>query len=192
MIVAGACLCLAAASSAPAADDDGKIAKIKAAYLVNFIQYVTWPREAFANDMSPLVVAVVGEDPMGPVLDHTLRTAAGFDRPLQLVRYAMPRRGDFKSDAEHAAAMQQLTRKLADAHALFVCDSERGHAAKLMAELRKHPILIIADGKSFAEAGAMLSLALDDGRIVFYANRQAIDQSPLKISSKLLRLGREA
>lgn len=182
---------LAAAQPVCAADSE-KVAKIKAAYLVNFIQYVTWPAQAFESDKSALVVAVLGEDPMGAVLDHTLRTAEGFKRPLHLLRYAMPERAQFKTDAEHAAAVAGLTRKLLDSHVLFVCDSARGHAAQVIGKLHKHPVLIIGDGKAFAEMGAMLSLGMEDGRIVFYTNRQAIGESPLKISSKLLRLGREA
>ena len=37
--------------------------KVKAAFLFNFVQFVEWPRGAFANSDTPICIGVLGEDP---------------------------------------------------------------------------------------------------------------------------------
>src|SRR3954449_2230138 len=44
--------------------------QVKAAMICNFVQFVDWPRESFAKDNSPLVIAVVGSNPFGNVLEQ--------------------------------------------------------------------------------------------------------------------------
>src|SRR4051794_27981903 len=46
--------------------------KIKAVYLYNFVQYVDWPAGAFADEKSPLIIGVLGNDPFGKILDETV------------------------------------------------------------------------------------------------------------------------
>src|SRR5687768_963347 len=42
--------------------------QLKAAFLVNFAQYVEWPPQAFATGDSPFVFGVLGDNPFGPAL----------------------------------------------------------------------------------------------------------------------------
>src|ERR1700722_10025339 len=37
--------------------------QVKAAFIYNFTQFVTWPQDAFASNNSPFVIAIVGDDP---------------------------------------------------------------------------------------------------------------------------------
>ena len=43
--------------------------QLKAAFLYNFSQFVTWPDDAFSNSSSPIAIGVLGENPFGPVLN---------------------------------------------------------------------------------------------------------------------------
>ena len=50
------------------------VAKIRAAYLLNFIRFTAWPEETFESDSSPITVTVIGEDTFGSILDDTFKS----------------------------------------------------------------------------------------------------------------------
>src|SRR6185436_19461055 len=79
--------------------------EVKAAFLYNFARFVEWPADALGPPQAPFVVAVLGTDPFGDVLDRTMagKTVAG--HPVQV------RRLDDPEAAGHA-------------HILFICSSE--------------------------------------------------------------------
>ena len=41
----------------------------KTALIYNFAKFVTWPKEAYANDDAPFVIATLGDNPFGIVLN---------------------------------------------------------------------------------------------------------------------------
>ena len=47
--------------------------QIKAVFLFNFAQFVEWPRQAFPEAETPLVIGILGEDPFSSYLDETVR-----------------------------------------------------------------------------------------------------------------------
>ncbi|HEU5051094.1 MAG TPA: YfiR family protein, partial [Gemmatimonadales bacterium] len=46
--------------------------QVKAAYLLNFARYVSWPEGAFASPTAPLPICVLGADPFGNALDEVV------------------------------------------------------------------------------------------------------------------------
>src|SRR5580698_10537798 len=46
--------------------------QLKAAYLYHFAQFVDWPPSAFAATNSPLIIGVLGDNPFGNDLRHTV------------------------------------------------------------------------------------------------------------------------
>jgi hypothetical protein len=51
-------------------------------------------------------------------------------------------------------------------------------------------VLTISDGKGFAEAGGMIELYVEEGRMRFAINMGATERSGLHLSSRLLRLAK--
>jgi hypothetical protein len=47
--------------------------QIKAAFLVNFMQFVTWPSTIFTREDAPFCIGVLGDDPFGRALDQTCK-----------------------------------------------------------------------------------------------------------------------
>src|SRR3954452_25579256 len=45
---------------------------IKAGFIYNFANLGQWPSSSFAQPDSPIVIVIVGEDPVGTTLDHVL------------------------------------------------------------------------------------------------------------------------
>lgn len=164
------------ACGAPALAQSGGAPKfheyeVKAAFLFNFMQFVEWPANAATNAKSPLWIGVLGEDPFGNALAEAIEGETILGRPLAL------KRGRQIAD-------------LKDCHLIFVCRSERVRLGEILAALRGHSALTVSDTDQFCEHGGMIGLINEGGRIRFDINLEAAEQCNLKISSKLLRLGR--
>jgi hypothetical protein len=142
--------------------------QVKAVFLFNFAQFVEWPPAAFANDKSPIVIGILGEDPFGAFLDETLRAETVGNRPMQVQRY---RRVD------------QIT----TCHVLFISGSEESHLGQILASLKDRTILIVGDSDDFIQRAGMIQLATSQGKIRLRINVDAARTANLTISSKLLR-----
>jgi hypothetical protein len=61
--------------------------QVKAVFLFNFTQFVSWPRESFADPQAPFVIGILGRDPFGRALDDAVRGEQVGGRPLVIERY---------------------------------------------------------------------------------------------------------
>jgi hypothetical protein len=144
--------------------------QIKAAFLYNFAKFVEWPAVAFRDAQSPLLVCVLGKDPFGEALD-SLRDKTVEGRKIQVRRIARI------EDAEGC-------------HILFVSSSEREDLSRILKAVWGKSILTVGDMKGFTQAGGIINLTMTEGKISFEINTAAAERASLKISSKLLKLGR--
>src|ERR1700686_3193148 len=62
--------------------------EIKAVFLFNFAQFVDWPPEAATSPQAPLIIGVLGDDPLGGFLDDTVRGEKLNNRPFVVQRYS--------------------------------------------------------------------------------------------------------
>ncbi len=145
--------------------------EVKAAFLFNFMQFVEWPAGASPPAGTPLVIGVLGEDPFGLMLEHTIEGETLHGRPLAIRR------------ARRLADLR-------DCHLVFVCRSEKPNLREIVGALRGHPALTVSDVEQFCRHGGMIGLITEGSRICFEINQAAAEQAGLRISSKLLRLGR--
>lgn len=166
-----------------------RIAGIKAAYLLNFIRFTQWPDDAFSDRDAPIVIAVLGRDPMGPMLDRTMADRRVHDRPIEVRRYRLPDDREMSRDA-YERAMRRLIGALRTSHVLFLAHDLAPRAEALSKQVDHDALLTVGDGDAFVRRRVMLSLIAEDGRIVFSADVKAIEQSPIRVSSQLLRLAR--
>jgi hypothetical protein len=145
--------------------------EIKAAFVYNFARFVDWPPESFADAGSPLVVGVVGGDPIGAVLDKALTGKSANGRALTVRRVAI--------GAEMKAC-----------HIVFVCASETGKMQQISEALRGASTVTVADWDRFIERGGMIQLTRENNRVGLLINVGLAERSRLKVSSKLLSLAR--
>jgi hypothetical protein len=143
--------------------------KIKAAFLYNFIQYVDWPADAFADKRSPLIIGVLGDDPFGPVLDETVTGESVHTRKLEVHRF-------------------RKVNEVKSCHVLFISSSETSKLAATLAPLKGRSILTVAEMDGFTRGGGMIRLVTQQNKIRFRINVTSARQSRLTISAKLLQL----
>lgn len=145
--------------------------KVKAASLFHFIDYTTWPKTAFERESSPIVLLVVGEDPFGKVLEETLRGKKSAGRDIRVAR------------------SKDLS-DLPKAHMVFLARSHAKEIGKLMEGLAQTPVLVVGDTEGLAEHGALVNFFLENKRIRFEVNNDAVRRSGLTINPQMLKLAR--
>lgn len=160
-----------AARSRPASALDGTEYKVKAASLYHFINYTTWPKEAFVNERSPIVLLVVGQDPFGEVLDELFKGKKSGGRSIRVLR---------------AESLEELP----SAHMVFLAQSHAKELAALLKAVSPTSALVVGDSDGQAEQGAHVSFFMDSNRVRFAVNVAAVKRSKLSISPEMLKLAR--
>lgn len=142
--------------------------QVKAAFLYNFTKLVTWPTNAFASPSAPIIIGVLGKDPVGPALESVVKDKKVNGRPVQML--------PFKTAAE-----------IKTCHVLFISESERRRLDAVLEVVRARPILTVGDLPGFESRG-MIALVKSNETINLRINLEAATQAGLNLSSRLLRL----
>lgn len=142
--------------------------EVKAVFLFNFSQFVDWPAAAFADDRSPLVIGVLGNDPFGATLDEIVRGETVNGRAIVVRRY-------------------QSIDQLDTCHILFIDRSQNAQIDAIVAALQGRSVLTVGDFDGFASHGGMIRFVTVGNKIRLRVNLTAAQQVSLAISSKLLR-----
>src|SRR5882672_6371423 len=145
--------------------------KLKAAFLYHFAQFVEWPAGTFAESNSPLVIAVLGENPFGEELERTIRGKLIDAHPC-VIR-------EIRSAAEART----------NCHLLFISSSEKSRLPEIIESLRGVSVLTVSETDGFTETGGMINFVPQGKKIRFKINDDAAKSARLKIQAKLLSLG---
>lgn len=145
--------------------------QVKAAFLYHFTQFVEWPAGAFTDSNNSVILGVLGEDPFGAILDETMRGKTVHEKPLVVKRFA---------SLEEAV----------QSHILFISASEESRLPRLLMLLEQAQVVTVSDIALFAERGGMIALRLEDKKVRFDINVNAVERAGLKMSSQLLKLAK--
>jgi hypothetical protein len=162
-------LLLAAPAPCAAQAEPTREYQIKAAFLFNFLQFVSWPDAECAVSEGPFVIGVLGDDPFGSTLDQLVAGETIQNRPLAIERY-------------------EDVREVGRCQVLFVSGSEAEGLEGIFAAVAGRRVLTVGETPGFAERRGVIALALQGGRVRLEINTAAAGAENLSISSKLLRL----
>ena len=139
--------------------------EIKAAWLINFIRYVEWPKPVFPNDR--LAIVVLGKEPKA--------TRFG-DQNLNV-------RG-VKIDIIYRTTL--TVDDLKNCHLLFIARSKRKEIKNTLALVDQRPILTVCENKGFLTKGGMINFIVKGETILFEISQKNADKNGLRITSHLL------
>ena len=151
----------AAPPAAPAEYD------VKAAFLLNFTHFVEWPKTSPERAAAPFTICIFGEDPFGESLKRIVASEAIGGRPILVKRI----------------------RKLPDGCELLFIPASQPSQAALLAQAGPD-VLTVGEAPAFLRDGGMIRFVIDDHRVRFDINREAVDRSSLKMSARLLGVAR--
>jgi hypothetical protein len=142
----------------------------KAGFLFNFVKFVEWPSQAFADDSSPLIIGLVGDDRYSAEIDQRINGKTANGRRLVVKRFS-----SFKA--------------LTYCHMVFVRSSEKDRIRQTLAAASPGA-LTVGETENFARWGGIINFTIVDGKLRLEINQTSAERAGLKISSKLLGLAR--
>lgn len=146
-----------------------KDARIKAAYIYNFIKFVSWPDQGEEeNPRADVTVCAYGRNP----LDGALEEIDGKETAHGVIRVVT---GDPRPSSQHC-------------HVAYFSDLERTVERFAFGENLASPVLTISGSSGFRERGGIVEFEQVGAKIGFSINIEAAQEVDLKISSKLLLL----
>jgi hypothetical protein len=149
------------------AADDVEL-RVKAAFLYNFARFVEWPTNPQESSQAPLVIAILGHDPLLPLLQSTVKGKSVNGHPLQVREFT--------------------TAEQIECHILYIAPSEDKRIKTDLQLVAGRPILIVSDSKSSLQHGGIIAFREIDDSVRFEINRQAAERAGLKLSSQLLKV----
>jgi len=142
---------------------------IRAAFLYNFAKFTQWPADSLPAG-APMTLCVMGD---GAVAGTLKQLAAGHPIDGHDVRVvAMTADGALRS-----------------CQILYVAGNDPQRDSDILGPLRAAPVLTVGDTPRFAVAGGVARVFVDNGRMRFAVNMDAMQRTRLHISSKVLALG---
>lgn len=164
------CAMLALSQMPPAAHATGSTAaeyKVKAAFLYNFVKFISWPDQSFSSE--PVVnLCIMGNNPFGEQLALIENKQVG-GRSLRIIQ-----------DVKAADAPS--------CHIVFVSKTQNKQASALIAHLKDQPILTVGDTAGFARNGGIINFTVIQGRVKLEINSVAARHAGLSIDPALLEV----
>jgi hypothetical protein len=145
--------------------------QLKAAFLFNFAKFVEWPTGAFSSDTAPITLCILGDDPFGHGLDDLIS-------------------GKKINNRDVAARRTRSVEDMKSCQVVFISSSEDRHLSDIVGRLKGAPTLAVGESPGFAERGGEIQFYLDDGKIRFSINVDAVQRAHLTVSAKLLALAK--
>jgi len=142
--------------------------QVKAVFLFNFTQFVSWPAESLPDPQQPFVIGVLGHDPFGRALDDAVRGEQVAGRRLVIERFRT--RADLKP-----------------CQILFIDRSASADADAVLRDLEHTGTLTVTDFDVATSPDVIIRFFTENQRIRLRINVDSARTAGLTISSKLLR-----
>ena len=149
---------------------------VKAAYLFNFTKFVTWPPGTFADENSPVVIGILGDDPFGDDLDDVVEGKSVNQHPIKVIRF-----GNFEPSLEGPIRGCQI---------LFIAYSEKSRLREILGALKGAGVLTVSEIDKFPLFGGEILFDQVGKRIGLVVNPKAAQRANLEISAKLLQVSK--
>lgn len=170
MLIIGALLLLALASSTPASAQSLPAPVLKSAFLYNFTKFTEWPADAVSPG-APIAVCVIDAPDVADALTSLASGHTIGDHPLVVRRVA-------------------LDGVLRGCHLVYASGLDRRGCIALLNAVKGLPVLTITDNEQFAELGGGANLFLERDKVRFSINVGATQRARVTISSQLLALAK--
>jgi hypothetical protein len=142
--------------------------QVKAAFLLNFTKFITWPASEFASADSPFTICILGDDPFKNALDKMVEGELVVGRWMVVLR------------------LQR--RQTTGCQEVFLSKSQ-----KALPEGLARPdtgVLTVGETETFLQEGGIIKFVIENRRVRFDVSQAAARRAGLAISSKLLQVAR--
>lgn len=145
--------------------------QVKAAFVYHFTRFIKWPSSSFPSENSPFTLCVFGNNSFAPILEKTMNGKSVGQHPFVILQSPSPK-------------------NLHLCHVAYLGKSYSEPLPTLHNSGLGPDVLTVGETKEFLIQGGMIQFYLENKKIRFAINRNAINNTHLQISAKLLQLGK--
>ena len=145
--------------------------KLKAAFLFNIAKFVEWPAKAFPSDGPPFKLCIFGKDPFSSLIDDAFEGRSVKGRSIRV---------------ERPGSIQGSK----GCHLFFISTSEGSKVSRMLERLHSNNALTVSEIDGFARSGGIIEFYKKENNLKIEVNQKVAKQASLKVSSKLLRIGK--
>jgi len=153
---------------APVPGDEPNEYKVKAAFVLKFIQFVEWPQDA---SQKSIVVATVGKDPFEGALEQIVGGKQVGGKTIVVKHFGSG------SEVEKCQVM-------------FVASESEGELGKTLRKQGPGGLLTVGESDQFLSDGGVIRFYTQGGTLRFEISQEAAAKAQVQISAKLLRLAK--
>jgi hypothetical protein len=143
--------------------------QVKAVFLYNFTGFTQWPERKLANNTEPFVIGIWGENPFDSYLKEAVQNEKKDNHPIVIKTL-------------------KDTTELSRCHILFINKPRTAQVKDAIMRTRGLGILTVGEAAEFTQLGGMVRFYTENSKVRLQINVDAVKESNLVISSKLLRL----
>ncbi len=145
--------------------------EVKAAFIYRFLKFIDWSKNKKSNDTRKLYI--LGDNPFGNNLKKTLSI------PIK----------NRECEVKFIKSIKSFP-KTEDFCVLFISSSEDKELPQILDFLKDSKTLTIGDTRGFAQRGVIINFFIEEYKVRFEINLDAVKRAELIVSSKLLRLAK--
>lgn len=145
--------------------------EVRAAYLYNFVKFVSWPDHVFDKSDDPIVIGFWDSNEVEKAFHNIIKGRTINSRTVDI----------------------RLIESLSDVifcNVIYMNGADKRHQVSVVNLVRKKPILTVSDEAYFSRIGGMIQFYFDNNQLKFEINRKALSAVELEVSARLLRVAR--
>jgi hypothetical protein len=146
--------------------------KVKAAFIVNFARFISWPEELFAKETDPFVICTVGIDSAGAAFTG-IESKKIKGRPIVLKN------------------LTSLDDTKQTCHLLYVKGVSNENMQTYLQKSETSPVVSICESDGFAALGGTIEFVKVEDRLSFKINNTKAKERQLRVNASLLNLAVE-
>jgi hypothetical protein len=138
---------------------------VEAAYLFNFGKFMRVANHTGSN----FTIGILGSNPFGGTLEQLTAKESIDGHPMHISRVSTP---------EEARSCDIV----------FVGESDPARVDRDLAELNSAPVLTVSSASGFVDRGGMIQFVVQQNRVRFRVNLDAVTRAHIQLSSELLKV----
>jgi len=141
--------------------------KIKAGYIYQFTQFVTWP-DSTPSTNKKFIICVLGKDPIGNELD--------------------PLHSNSTSEYIFVVRKSETAEKIDDCNILYISNFVEIKLSKILQRIKNKPVLTVSSQPDFVRKGGIIGFVNNNNKIRLEINRLPAKRMNIEINTKLLEV----
>jgi len=146
--------------------------QVKAAFLYKFLTFVEWPAPVFRRGDAPIVIGVLGAEPLAEELSRVVVSRTVNGRTVSVRRFRV---GD---------PVEEL-------HVLFVGHAHAPRIPSIVTAAAGQGLLVVTESDDGLSSGSIINFLVVDDKVRFDVALYRAEQAGLRISARLLSVARK-